>query len=66
MAKPVGVTEKNEYEKMLQDAEVPRCPICRKPMLVNNPPIIAVAYGMYFMVHLECQKFALEEAKRRK
>lgn len=44
----------SKMEQRLQDADIPRCPICRIPIWTGNNRRLVVAHDMQFLVHDEC------------
>lgn len=45
----------NPYERRLQDADMPRCPLCRLPVYGTQLVLILHAHGMAALGHLDCK-----------
>lgn len=48
----------NEFEKRLQDADMPRCPFCHGLIMANGEraPMVFFAHGMMGLAHEACCK----------
>lgn len=45
----------NPYEYVLQDADMPRCPLCRQPVMLDDDKAVFEAHGMAGLIHQRCQ-----------